>query len=92
MKKGANINKSDKSTEQVSDQRKKLKASPVGTLLYRAPRDAWSDNEIVVEADGSGGASLLIVEGNYPLDYLVHKEQAFSSEEDACDAADDMAD
>ena len=51
----------------------------------------WSDCDIVVEADGLGGATLLIVEGNYPLDYLVHKEQSFSSEEDACNAADDMA-
>ncbi len=76
---------------QATRARQRLKISLMGTLLYRAPKGMWSDCDIVVEADGLGGATLLIVEGNYPLDYLVHKEQSFSSEEDACNAADDMA-
>jgi hypothetical protein len=46
--------------------------------------------DIVVEADGLGGARLLIVQGNYPTDYLIHREQKFGLEDAACDAADAM--
>ncbi len=48
----------------------------------------WSSKDVVVEADGTGGAKLLIVEGNYPSDYITHKEQSFKTEDDACEAAE----
>ena len=72
--------------------RKHLKISKSGEILYRSPETTWSDNDIVVEADGSGGARLLVVEGNYPLDYFVHRQQSFRSEQEACDAADAILD
>ena len=71
--------------------RDELRISPRGETLYQAPQSMWSDNDIVVEADGSGGAKLLIVEGNYPIDYLIHRAKRFASEEEACEAADAMA-
>lgn len=68
--------------------RQQLGISARGELIYQAPRSMWSATDVVVEADGSGGAKLLIVEGNYPADYLTHKEQVFQTEEEACEAAE----
>lgn len=48
----------------------------------------WSATDVVVEADGEGGAKLLIVEGNYPADYTTHKVQNFPTEDEACEAAE----
>lgn len=48
----------------------------------------WSATDVVVEADGTGGAKLLIVEGNYPSDYTTHKEKSFQTEDEACEAAE----
>ena len=75
----------EKQAEQI---RSKLKYSKKGEAIYQASQSMWSDNQIVVEADGVGGAKLLIIEGNYPLDYAVHRQQSFSSEDQACEAAD----
>ncbi|MEI6194308.1 MAG: hypothetical protein WCS42_08255 [Verrucomicrobiota bacterium] len=70
--------------------RHKLGISARGELLFQAPRSMWSATDVVVEADGSGGANLLIVEGNYPADYLIHKEQFYQTEEEACETAEQM--
>jgi hypothetical protein len=70
--------------------RYKLGISTRGELLFQAPRSMWSATDVVVEADGSGGANLLIVEGNYPADYLTHKEQFFHTEDEACEAAEHL--
>lgn len=61
-----------------------------GELLFQGWYSAWPDEELVVEADGLGGANLLIVQGNYPIDYLVRKSKSFLSEDEACAAADEM--
>jgi hypothetical protein len=90
MKRSAESKKLRALESEAARIRKRLNISKVGEILYRAPQNKWSDNNVVVEADGSGGATLLIVEGNYPIDYHVHKEKAFSSEQEACDAADDI--
>ena len=50
----------------------------------------WSEYDIVVEADGIGGAKLLVVEGNYPIDYLTKSERAFATEDAACEAAEKL--
>lgn len=50
----------------------------------------WSENDVVVEADGIGGGKLLIVEGNYPIDYSIKSEEVFPSEDAACEAAERM--
>ena len=66
-----------------------MKVSRRGELLFRAPKSIWSENDIVVEAQGDGTARLLIVEGNhYPVDYVIESERVFPTEEEACTAAE----
>src|ERR1044072_2220373 len=67
--------------------RKTLGISRPDEVIFQASQDDWSDDEVIVEADGFGGATLLIVEGNYPIDYLVKSRREFTSEEQACEAA-----
>jgi hypothetical protein len=51
----------------------------------------WSENDIVVEAQGDGTARLLIVDGNnYPVDNVIESEQIFPTEEEACAAAEKL--
>lgn len=52
---------------------------------YIMPGD---ENLMLVCADGFGGASLEIVEGNYPVDYYTHHYHNFPNEADACSALD----
>jgi hypothetical protein len=68
--------------------RRSLGVSNRGEVIFQAPNSMWFDNDIVVEADGAGGAKLLVVEGNYPIDYLTKSERAFASEDAACEAAE----
>lgn len=68
--------------------RQQLGVSARGETIFQAPRSMWSATDVVVEADGIGGAKLLIVEGNYPADYVTHKEQCFKTEDVACEAAE----
>src|SRR5438552_1080937 len=44
--------------KQAQQIRRDLKISKQGEVLYQAAQSNWSDNEIVVEADGFGGATL----------------------------------
>ena len=62
-----------------------------GEVIFRASYNIFPDEDLVVEADGAGGATLLVVEGNYPIDYLVKAQHEFDSEEEACEKADQMA-
>jgi hypothetical protein len=39
--------------------------------------------------DGIGGAKLLVVTGNYPIDYSIKSERNFKSEDAACEAAEE---
>ena len=73
---------------QIATVRQQLGVSARGEMIFQAPRSMWSSTDVVVEADGTGGAKLLIVEGNYPADYLTHKEQWFQTEDQACEAAE----
>jgi hypothetical protein len=66
--------------------------SHCGEILFEACYSVWPDEQLVVEADGNGGATLMILEGNYPLDYFIKRQQRFASEDAACDAADVMID
>ena len=68
--------------------RRNLGISNPGEVIFQAPQSTWSDNDVIVEADGVGGAKLLVVEGNYPIDYLIKLERQFTSEDDACNAAE----
>jgi hypothetical protein len=56
----------------------------------------WSgdyfDDELIVEADGYGGATLSRIEGNHPVDYFVHDSMTFDTEDEACRAANALLD
>lgn len=69
--------------------RRELGISRPDEVIYSAPLDL-ADETVVVEADGLGGATLKVVEGNYPIDYLTKLEQLFGSEESAQTAAEEL--
>jgi hypothetical protein len=54
--------------------RRRLGISPPNTVIFRASIDPVEDEDVVIEADGFGGATLNIVEGNYPIDFLSLRE------------------
>lgn len=70
--------------------RRQMGVSKRGETLFHSAISMWSDNEIAVEADGNGGALLMVVEGNYPSDYITHRERRFACEDEACEAAEGM--
>ena len=73
---------------QLDEVRQRLKVSAPGVVLYRADVSYGDDEVALVEADGLGGAVLLVVEGNYPVDYHTREEKAFSTEAEAVRAAE----
>jgi hypothetical protein len=90
MKTNTQLQKLRKLEHQSRRLRKRLGISNPGEIVFQAPQGLWSENDIVVEADGVGGAKLLVVEGNYPIDYLVKSEREFRSEDAACAAAEEL--
>src|SRR5438309_4057439 len=88
MSTNAQLEKLRKLEQQSKRIRKRLGVSCPGEVIFRAPQSSWSDNDIVVEADGIRGAKLLIVEGNYPIDYSIKSEREFQGEDAACEAAE----
>lgn len=68
--------------------RKELGISSPGAVLYQSWLSSVDEGMVVVEADGLGRAMTRVVEGDYPLDYLVISERVFESEIEAQDAAD----
>lgn len=77
--------------EEAKQIRTDLGISQPREVIYQASEDLWSDNEVIVEADGYGGATLLVVEGNYPIDYVAKRQQRYVSENEACDEAERLA-
>lgn len=75
----------------IDTSRRELGISPPGTGTFLAPRDGLSDEIVVVEADGFGGATTAVVEGNYPVDYIIKFEKSFPSEREAEIAAEAIA-
>jgi hypothetical protein len=71
--------------EETATLQKELGLSSPGEVVWQA--DVDFRRLLVVVADGYGRASLLEVEGNYPVDYLLHEQLDFDSEEAACAAA-----
>ena len=71
--------------EQANAIREELHFSQPGEVIWQA----WLDvnDLLVVVADGYGKAKLLLVSGNYPVDYLLKNRQDFDSEEAACASA-----
>lgn len=66
--------------------RKELGFSDPGQVLFVADIDF--NDRIVVEADGYGGASILQVQGNWPVEFFKLREKRFSTEREAEEAAD----
>ena len=90
MKAHTQLQKLRKLEHQSRRIRKRLGVSNPGEVIFQGPQGRWSDNDIVVEADGIGGAKLLVVEGNYPIDYSTKSEREFRSEDKACAAAEEL--
>ena len=68
--------------------RQRLHISAPDSIIFRAPVNAVDDEEVVVEADGFGGAMLSVIEGNYPIDFLSRRETRFATERAAIEAAE----
>lgn len=68
--------------------RQRLGISSPNSVIFRASIDPVEDEEVVVEADGFGGAKLSVVEGNYPIDFLSRREMRFATERKAIQAAE----
>ena len=90
MKTNSQIDELRKLEEKSQRLRKSLGVSNRGEVIFQAPNSMWSENDIVVEADGVGGAKLLVVMGNYPIDYSTKSEQVFDTEDAACEAAEKL--
>jgi hypothetical protein len=88
MKASTEIVRLRKLQAEVDRIRAELGISAPGEVLYRASLDVCGDDEIVVEADGFGGATTSIVEGNFPMDYRTHYAKKFNTEEAAIHAAE----
>jgi hypothetical protein len=71
--------------------RRKLHVSDRNDVLYLASIDD-RDEEMIVVADGFGGATASIVEGNYPIDFITRYEKEFVSESAALRAAEKVVD
>ena|SRR5437660_1378087 len=75
---------------QVDLLRKELGIAAPDKVLFLAEVDGTPD-QVVVEADGFGGATTNVVEGNYPVDYVVKFERSFPTEGEAEAAAEHIA-
>ena len=71
--------------------RNALECSPPGEVTYLTALDVTSDDTVVVEADGFGGATTSVVEGNYPVDYIIKFQKFFPTEREAESAAEELA-
>ncbi len=71
--------------------RQELGISAPGEITYQAEMDVISGDTVLVKADGFGGATTRIVQGNYPVDYTTKFEKFFPTESDAENAAEELA-
>lgn len=77
--------------DQIDELRRRFQISERGAVLYQSDVSYADDGIIVVEADGFGGARLVVAEGNYPVDYSTHDERMFETESEAVEAAEIFA-
>jgi len=70
--------------------RSELQISVPGKILSFHTVDASADDRILVEADGFGGATTRMIEGNYPIDFCTKYEKHFRSEKAAELAAEHL--
>ncbi|HVM62268.1 MAG TPA: hypothetical protein VMV72_15520 [Verrucomicrobiae bacterium] len=91
MKANAEIGRLRELQAEVDALRKKLGLSAPGEMVYCEPLTSCDAEEVVVEADGFGGATVSVVEGNFPMDYLTHKTKKFETEDAAVRAAESIS-
>ena len=70
--------------------RRQLRISSPNSLIFRAAMNPVDEEEVIVEADGLGGARLKVIEGNYPIDFLSLRERKFPTESRAIAAAEEI--
>ena len=71
---------------QIDELRQQLRISSPKEIVFLGPMK-FGNESVVIEADGFGGAHLSIVEGNYPIDFVLRVEKAYRSEARAVAAA-----
>jgi len=72
--------------------RQKLRIGAPSEVLFLSCLNMVDEDIVVVEADGFGGATTKVVEGNYPLDYMALSEEEFSTQAAALAAAAKLVD
>jgi hypothetical protein len=60
-----------------------LRISAPLSVIYLSNLDLLNAKQVIAEADGLGAAVVRVIEGNYPLDFFIHEEKEFSSEDGA---------
>lgn len=75
--------------DQLASLRSKFEISPPGTVLYSAILSSLDDETLLVEADGFGGATMNVVAGNYPFDFVTQFAKFFETESEAVAAAEE---
>lgn len=68
--------------------RRDLGIGAPGAVIYQRWLSALDEEMVIVEANGSGGATIRVVKGDYPFDYLTVSEKAYETERDAQEEAD----
>jgi len=75
--------------ERIDGLRTELGISPPG-IIFSAPLNAINDGLVIVEADGQGGGTASVVDGNYPVDYVTKYLKVFPTEPAARAAAEEI--
>ena len=70
--------------------REQLGISSPNVVIYQAAISAVDDETVIVEADGFGGATLRVTEGNYLIDFLCLRETKFRTEHGAVREAEHL--
>ena len=68
--------------------RKELGFRAQGEIIYRRALSVSDEDEVFVVSSGLGSATVLVIDGNFPIDFTVRHEQVFDSEKAATQAAD----
>lgn len=72
--------------------RKDLHIAAKDECLWRRSLNSCDDDEIIVVADGLGGAMVSQVDGNWPVDCMCANCRVFVDEHDACEFAESITD
>ncbi|MDF0665067.1 MAG: hypothetical protein P0119_03220 [Nitrospira sp.] len=90
MKRDHELRRVRRLQKEIDSIRRQLGLSSPGAVVYSSPLRSLEDEVVVVEADGMGGATTCIIEGNYPIDFITKYEERFPSEEKAVRKAESL--